>query len=398
MSESNLLSILGQVSSESAGEIFRNYLRGAVLGMISDVMASEVSALCGEKYHPADTAHFRAGSTPAKVIYEGDSEVVTRPRVRKRRDDGTSGEVSLDSFQAACDPTQLQQSIVQALVAGVSSRDIKTVAGENAPGTSKSNVSRLWQSAGDKFVEQLRSVDLSQQDWAILMLDGIRLSKDQTAIAAIGITSEGVKYVLDFDLGSSENSEVCRNLLRRLVQRGFHCDRRLFAVLDGSQALSNTLREFFDDVVIQRCLVHKERNIRAKLSKRHWGELARLFKRLRTVQGRQAAEEVTKELEGFLEPINAEALKSLREAGDELLALHSLEVPNTLHRSLLNTNAIENSFRNTRRKMGRVTRFRAETDQATRWLAYALSEVQKGFRKIAGHNDMPKLLRALQRE
>ena len=183
---------------------------------------------------------------------------MTRPRLRKRRDDGTSGQVSLDSFQAACDATQLQQSIVQALVAGVSSRDIKTVAGENAPGTSKSNVSRLWQSAGDKFVEQLRSVDLSQQDWAILMLDGIRLSKDQTAIAAIGITSEGVKYVLDFDLGSSENSEVCRNLLRRLVQRGFHCDRRLFAVLDGSQALSNTLREFFDDVVIQRCLVLRQ--------------------------------------------------------------------------------------------------------------------------------------------
>ena len=69
MSESNLLSILGQVSSESAGEIFRNYLRGAVLGMISDVMAAEVSALCGEKYHPADTAHFRAANTPAKVIY-----------------------------------------------------------------------------------------------------------------------------------------------------------------------------------------------------------------------------------------------------------------------------------------------------------------------------------------
>jgi len=56
-------------------------------------------------------------------------------------------------------------------------------------------------------------------------------------------------------------------------------------------------------------------------------------------------------------------------------------VPNTLHRSLLSTNAIENSFRNTRNKLGRVTRFRAETDQATRWLSFALLEVEKGFHR-----------------
>ena len=71
----------------------------------------------------------------------------------------------------------------------------------------------------------------------------------------------------------------------------------------------------------------------------------------------------------------------------ELIALQSLDVPNTLHRNLLSTNAIENSFLNTRRKIGRVTRFRAETDQASRWLAFALVEVEKSFRKISGHAD-----------
>ena len=73
-------------------------------------------------------------------------------------------------------------------------------------------------------------------------------------------------------------------------------------------------------------------------------------------------------------------------------------MPNTLHRNLLSTNAIENSFRNTRNKLGRVTRFRAETDQATRWLAFALLEVEKGFRRISGHKDMPKLIAALERK
>jgi len=196
-------------------------------------------------------------------------------------------------------------------------------------------------------------------------------------------------------LGGSENLEVARELIARTRARGFSCKQRLFAVLDGSDALRAATKEAFPDAVIQRCLVHKERNIRGKLSKRHWGELARLFKRLREVEGNEAACEVLNELKRFLKPINMEAYKSLLEAGDELIALHRLNVPNTLHRSLLSTNAIENLILNTRRKTGRVTRFRAETDQAARWLAYALLEAEKGFRKIGGHQDLKKLVESL---
>jgi transposase-like protein len=330
------------------------------------------------------------------VIFEGQREDVVRPRVREHQANGSTTEVPLASYEIARNPERLQASIVTALMAGVSTRDVKNVQ-PAAEGTSKSNVSRHWQQAGHKFVDQLRNRDLSQFDWAVLLLDGIRLSKDQLAIAAVGITSDGHKHVLDFELGSSESAEVCRGLMCRLIKRGYHCDRRLLAVLDGSDALRSVAKEFFADSVIQRCLVHKERNIRAKLSKRHWGELARLFKRLRAVQGKQAAEEVVRELEMFLKPINAVALNSLHEAGEDLIALQSLNVPSTLHRNLLSTNAIENSFRNTRRKLGRVTRFRAETDQATRWLAFALTEVEKGFRRISGYADLPHLIQALQR-
>ena len=58
---------------------------------------------------------------------------------------------------------------------------------------------------------------------------------------------------------------------------------------------------------------------------------------------------------------------------------------------------IENSFRNVRRKLGRVTRFRAETDQSSRWLAYALDEAEKGFRRIQGHAGLKHLKAALAR-
>jgi len=369
MEDRNLFQQLGQVSSGEAAQVFRSHLRGCVLKMICEVMASEVDQLCGPKHEPADNALFRAGSSSGRVLVDGQREEVVRPRVRQQQTNGTTSEVTLASYESASHPEELQASIVSALMAGVSTREIEQVK-PRSPGVGKSNVSRLWQSVGHKFVDQLRGQSLSEQDWTVLMLDGIRLSKDELAIVAIGITSEGHKHVLDFDLGSTENAEVCLDLMRRLMARGFHCDRRLLAVLAGSDALRSVVKEFFSDSVIQRCLVHKERNIRSKLSKRHWGELARLFKRLREVQGKEAAEEVVRELEAFLKPLNAEALKSLHEAGDDLIALHCLNVPNTLHRNLLSTNAIENSFRNTRRKLGRVTRFRAETDQATRWLAF----------------------------
>ena len=69
------------------------------------------------------------------------------------------------------------------------------------------------------------------------MLDGIRLSKDQTAVVALGIGSEGRKHVLDFAFGSSENLEASRELMSRIVNRGFNCDHRLYVVLDGSDAM-----------------------------------------------------------------------------------------------------------------------------------------------------------------
>jgi transposase-like protein len=395
--DANLFETLGQVSSDDAGAIFREHIRVGVLQMISEVISAEVAELCGPRHLPTGGDVYRAGSSPGRVLVDGQREEIVRPRVRERQADGSTCEVPLATYQSANNPAELHASILSALAAGVSTREVKNVQ-PKSPGAGRSSVSELWKLAGHKFVNELRGKDLSQQDWAILMLDGIRLSKDQLAIVALGITADGHKHVLDFDLGSTENAEVCRDLMRRLAKRGFACRRRLLAVLDGSDVLRSVVKEFFADAVIQRCLVHKERNIKAKLSKRHWGELSRLFQRLREVQGKAAAEEVVAELEAFLRPLNAEALKSLHEAGKDLIALHCLEAPSTLHRNLLSTNAIENSFRNTRRKLGRVTRFRAETDQATRWLSFALLEVEKGFRRISGHADLPQLLTALERK
>ncbi|MFT5192391.1 MAG: putative transposase, partial [Verrucomicrobiales bacterium] len=98
-------------------------------------------------------------------------------------------------------------------------------------------------------------------------------------------------------------------------------------MLDGSAALQKDIRNHFATAIIQRCLVHKERNLRSYLSKRHHGELARLFTRPRRAQGKGPAQEVYDDLYRFLEEKNAAALASLTEAGEQITAMQTLEVP-----------------------------------------------------------------------
>ena len=388
---------LGQIDSGEAGEFFREFLRGKVRESLVSIMTDEVLELCGPKYRPAaDASCRRAGSAAGVVLHEGRREEVVRPRVRRTKDDGKVEEVRLATYESAQEPGQLDDMLVRALVAGASGREMQEVH-PDSPKTSKSSVSRLWAKEGAKLVAQLRERDIASQDWLVLMLDGIRLSKEQLAVVAIGVSLDGSKQVLDFELGSSENVEVCRDLVSRLIARGFAARHGLLAVLDGATALKNAVLAFFEDAVIQRCLVHKERNLCSRLSRRHWGELATQLKRLREVEGEEAAREVYRDIEKFLEGKNAAALASFREAGEELIALHLLGVPSTLNKSLLSTNLIENSFRNVRRKIGRVTRFRAETDQASRWLASALLSVEKGFRRLIGYRDLPRLAECLER-
>jgi transposase-like protein len=331
---------------------------------------------------------------------ESGREPMQRPRVREVGEDGSSTEVNLKSWKLAQSPEQWEEATVRAVLCGVSTRDMPSLRQSELKGQSKSEVSRLWQRKSAELVEQMQQSDLSDFDPVVLMLDAVVLSSDLVATVALGINAEGKKKVLGFRVGSSESKEVCRDLLSNLARRGLSAPegRFLFAVLDGSEALKRALLEVYPDTLIQRCLVHKERNLQGYLANRHWAELARLFKRLRKCQGAKDAKAAAEAIEAFLEDKNAQAKGSWLEAGEEVIALPRLGVPNDLHRSLLSTNCIENVFKNSRRHIGKVCRWRESTDQADRWLASGLILASKGFRRIVGHKHLPELVRALERE
>ena len=133
MNDVNLIESLGQVPASETGRVFRDFLRGHVREMICEVMASEVTELCGFKHAPSSSDHYRAGSSSGRVLLEGEREDIDRPRMRHKTSSGTSKEVELASYKAAKDPQQLQAQIVQAIGSSVSSRAIEEIK-PNSPG------------------------------------------------------------------------------------------------------------------------------------------------------------------------------------------------------------------------------------------------------------------------
>ena len=387
-----------QVPFETA-EAFRLYIRQKAREALLAMVEAEVQQLCGEAWHPdSQAACYRAGSAPSSVYLQGEREGLRRPRVRRRTDDGTE-ERPLKTWALARDPQEWEDAMKRAILCGVSTRKVSQLRPAELLGESRSSLSRLWQKKAADLVEQVQQSDLSGFDLVVLMLDAVVLCKDLVATVALGIDEGGNKHILGFRVGSSENQQVCADLLSSLKQRGLRAPqgRQVLAVLDGSKALKNALLEAFPGTIIQRCLVHKERNLRGYLPHKHWGELARLFNGLRRAQGEEAALEASEEIRVFLSDKNAQARESFEEAGEELLALHRLNVPNTLNVSLLSTNAIENSFKNLRRHIGRVCRWREETHQADLWLASGLTLAQQGFHRIRGYNDLTHLILALEK-
>lgn len=387
----------GQDQLPETAQEFRGMLREMTRRAVLSLFEQEVTELCGPSHgRGTDRETYRAGGVESTVHVEGGKERLRRPRVRRETATG-SEEVTLKSWALAKDPQQWEEAMYRAVLCGVSTRNVSSLREEEVRGESRSSLSRLWSRKAADLVEVIQRSELSGFDMVVLMIDAVVLCRDLVATVAMGIDAHGSKRILGFRIGSTESAEVCSDLLRDLCARGLTRpkDRSLLAVLDGSKALQKALTEVFPGTLVQRCLVHKERNLRRYLPKRHWARIAELFNGLRRCQGEEAAMEKCEEITAFLSDKNLQAKESFDEAGSDLLTLFRIEVPNSLNPALLSTNAIENAFKNLRRHIGRVCRWREETNQADRWVASGLFLAQRGFRRVRGYQQLPELIRAL---
>ncbi len=357
------------------------------------VIEREVDLLCGPAYEPRGEGWRRAGSEKGRVYVSGQAHAVRRPRVRQRGEDGVEREGELASYQAGRSRRHLNAEIMKMAEGGMSLRGVERL---QRKGFSASTAQKVWVEESAKGVAALRERDLKANAFYGLMIDGVVLSREVVVIVAIGFCTDGTKMVLDFVRGQTENHALCRELLARLARRGFtSATERLLAVVDGAEALSKAILEFFPDAHIQRCWVHKERNLHAYLNRKDHGECSRLIDRVRKAEGAVDGRAGYEELEKFLTQRNQAAALSLREGGEALLTFHRLNVPATLNVTFLSTNLIENVMLNFRRHTDRVTKWDPKTDQVERWTSSALLLAEEGFRKIRHHADLPRLFAAL---
>jgi putative transposase len=189
---------------------------------------------------------------------------------------------------------------------------------------------------------------------------------------------------------------VCQGLLANLQSRGLRTNRSLLVILDGSKALRKAVRATFGDAaLVQRCQVHKTRNILEYLNDRQRPWAQAILRRAYQSADVKTAQRLLLDLAKRLETEHPSAAASVREGLDETLTVLTLNLSARLRRSLATTNAAESLLSRTRHVKRNVKRWRSG-QMMLRWVAAGVLEAVKGFRRVKGYADMPTLVAALR--
>jgi len=373
---------------------------GVGLRVMAELMDAEVSAKVGPKHaRIPDREASRHASAPGSVVLGGRRVKMTRPRVRTM--DGQ--EVRLDTYDAFASDDLLGEVVMERMLAGLATRRHRaanepvgeTVEAE-ATSTSRSAVSRRFIAGTSRALEELMGRDLAELDVVVLMVDGI-IFAEACCVVALAITADGTKVPVGLWLGDTENKTVVTALLADLAGRGLDASGGLLVVIDGAKALAAGVHKVFgDQALVQRCTLHKRRNVADHLPKEHqpWVDrkLAKSFANPDPDAGLRAA----KDLARSLEREHPDAAASLREGLEEMFTVRRLRVGDRLARTLMSTNPIESMISIGRSTARNVKRWRDGT-MIKRWCAAGMLNAQRSFRRVKGCKNMPILVAALRR-
>jgi len=372
---------------------------GTGLGVLGSLLDADVERLAGPKgRHDPDRAAVRHGTQPGKVTLGGRRVRVDRPRVRTA--DGTA-ELSLPTWRAFAATELLDQLTLERMLAKLSTRryqaGLEPVGGrveQDATGTSKSAVSRRLVAATERALAELLASDLSGLDLVALMVDGIRVA-ERTCVVALGITIDGTKVPLGLAEGATENTTVVTDLLVGLRDRRLEVTRPILVVIDGAKALRRAVGDVFDHPVVQRCQLHKLRNITDRLPEAVASTVAKRIRRAYHHADALVAQAELEALARELDRSHPGAAASLREGLAETLTIIRLGVPPTLARTLRSTNSIESMIAICRDHAANVKRWQ-DGQMVLRWMAAGMGEAAKQFRRVNGYLHLPALRSALE--
>jgi putative transposase len=368
------------------------------LAALDEVFGAEAEALAGPKgRHQAQRTHHHWGTTATELTFGGRRLQVQRPRVRST----TGGEVSLPSVAAFRERDPLTARMMQQLLVGVSTRryeaslearpDDRRTRGSSKSAVSRALVRRTRQRLQDHLTRRLEGLDV-----VALFVDGVVVAQ-QTVIVALGITRDGRKEPLGLTLGSTENAVVCTHLLQDLLARGLPLHGRVLCVIDGGKGLRKALGDVLGDAaMIQRCQLHKSRNLDALVPRARQAYVRAALRRAYRASSAGAARRQLTTLATWLDTNgHADAAASMREGLEETLTVLKLNLPPRLRRFFATTNCIENLIGTLRHVARNVTRWR-DGDMRRRWLGLGLLRAAECFRRIKNHGELAALTTALQ--
>ena len=270
--------------------------------------------------------------------------------------------------------------------------DLPAVMGD---GTSKSAASRRFVALSAERMAGWMGSDLSRLDLVVIQIDGLHIGNDLVLVGALGIDGEGNKHPLGLVEGATENAAVVQALIDNLVERGLDPKVCRLFIVDGAKALTKVIRATFGrHTPIQRCQIHKARNVIERLPKPLHASVRKALRQAWELDDADRAERLLRNLARRLEHEAPGVAGSILEGIDEMLTVNRLGLPAQLRRSLACTNSIENVMGTVRRVCRNVKRWR-NAAMALRWTAAGMMEAAKGFRRLKAYKHLPVLRAAL---
>jgi transposase-like protein len=369
-------------------------IRQAGLRVMELLMEEEVRERVGERSQPQpDRMANRWGKERGFCVVMGQKVPIDRPRVRTTDDQ----EVRLGSYEMFHRGEPLTETVWEKLMLGLSTRKYGRAVREfaEAYGLEKSTISEHFIEASRAKLKDMMERHLDKMRLCALLIDATPFAGQQM-VAALGISQDGRKTILGIRQGATENATVVGELLGDLMNRGLDLTEPRLYVLDGGKALHTAVKKYAgESVPIQRCQVHKRRNVLDHLTDEQKPLVAKKLNAAYALEDYAAAKQALNTLHRELMDLNPSAARSLGEGLEETLTVHRLHVPPQLRKTLASTNVIESAFSIVERVCANVKRWHAG-DQRERWVGSGLLVAEKQFRRVQGHKQIPILLRELE--
>jgi transposase-like protein len=369
-------------------------VRQAGLQLMDLLMQEEVRELVGERsQRQAERSANRWGSEQGYCVVMGQKVPVKRPRVRTTDDQ----EVRLGSYEMFHRGELLTETVWEKLMLGLSTRKYGQAVRQfsEAYGLEKSAISEHFIAASRAKLKDLMESRLDKTRLCALLIDATPF-EGQQMVAALGIGQDGRKTILGIRQGATENATVVGELLGDLVSRGLDFTEPRLYVLDGGKALTAAVKRYAgESAAIQRCQVHKRRNVLDHLTNEQKPGIAKRLHAAYALEDYATAKQALNKLHRELMDLNPSAARSLGEGMEETLTVHRLHVPMQLRKTLASTNVIESAFSTVERVCRNVKRWH-DGDQRERWVGSGLLVAQKQFRRIIGYKQIPAFIRELE--